>query len=271
MPDTAFSNLRLRLTRAIVPIVEECRSAIGIRRGVHAGGLYYKELTPERLQRALSKRGTGHKDYRVTFPDASKQIVRCSANRCYADLMGIEGHRRLARICALVRPGSRVLEIVGLPYATGYTSVAFARATGQSGAVVSLLTDSQGTSFARRRYVLPNLSIEPADPEQPLGSLIGEVDGAFDAVICLHGAAKPEALPALAIDLWRLVRPGGWLVIGVSRGEADALATAMDTLSRDHSAEAELISDSDEPGGTSDALLRKPAPPPRGTPPSNRR
>lgn len=271
MPHTALSNLRLRLTRAIVPMIEDCRAAIGIRRGVHAGGVYYKELTPERLQRALSKRGTGHKDYRVTFPDGSKQVVRCGVDRCYADLMGVEGHRRLARMCELVRPGSRVLEVVGLPYATGYTSAAIARATGRSGAVVSLLTDSQGTSFARRRYVLPNLSIEPANPEQPLGSLIGEVDGAFDAVLCLHGAAKPDALPALAIDLWRLVRPGGWLVIGVARGEADALATTMDTLSSNHGAEAELISDSDEPGGTSEALLRKPAPPPRGTPPNNRR
>lgn len=264
MPDTTLSTLRLRLTRAVVPIVEECRAAVGIRRGIRAGGVYYKELTPERLQRALSKRGTGHKDYRVTFPDGSKQVIRCSAMRCYADLMGVEGHRRLARICTFVRPGSRVLEIVGLPYATGFTSVALAAAVGRSGAVVSQLTDSQGAAFARLRYALPNLSIEPAAPEGPLDALVGEVDGAFDAVACLHGSARPDALPALATELWRLVRPGGWMVIGVARGEAEALAAAMDTLSREHGAETELISDADEPGGTSDALLRKPGAPTRG-------
>jgi hypothetical protein len=50
------------------------------------------------------------------------------------------------------------------------------------------------------------------------------------------------------------------MVIGVARGEADALARAMDLLAREHSAATELISDPDEPGGASDALLRKPAP-----------
>lgn len=286
MPENVFTTLRLRLTRTLVPIFEECRSALGIRRGIHAppdtsndrtaasnpaAAVYYKELTPERLMRALSKRGTGHKDYRVTFPDGSKQIIRCSAQRCYADLMGFEGHYRYTRLCALLRPGSRVLEIAGPPYATGYTSALLARSVGQSGAVVSLLGDAQGAQFAQKRYRLANLSIEshlaPGAPEtgDPMDALIGETDGAFDAIICIQPRVTAARLPGLAADLWRVLRPGGFMIIGVARGQADVLDAALTQLAQTLQADATLLSEergpdgtTDEPWDTSDALFRKP-------------
>lgn len=223
----ALAALRSRWLRALVPAIEAVRERAGLRRGVgvkDASGAniaYYKELAPERLVRALSRRGRGYKDYRVTFGDGSKLVVRCSREVCYADLMGPEGLHRYARRAEHVRPGSRVLDLAPRLMSSGYGGAYLAELVGGAGSVVCLLGDAQGAEFAGRRYQGLNLSLESvAEPGALELNLAGEVNGAFDAVFAL----EPEgmAVPSLVRELARVVRGGGVLVLGRS-GEAGRL------------------------------------------------
>lgn len=242
-----LGSARARARLLTARLTAEVRSWLGIRRGLRiaggsgpageaggavgggggggggheAAGLYYKELTSEPLARALSKKGSGKKDYRVTFAGGDKMIVRCSAERCYADVMGPEGLSRWTRLEPLLRPGSRVLEICGAPACTGYTSAWLARTVGESGAVLAVIADEQGAAFAARRYARPNLAFEAMD--RPLREVLsGETDNSFDAVVC----ALPEGPgidPQTAMaEAWRVVAPGGWIAL-LGRAPLDEL------------------------------------------------
>lgn len=223
----ALAALRSRWLRALVPAIEAVREWAGLRRGVSvrdasgANIVYYKELAPERLVRALSRRGRGYKDYRVTFGDGSKLVVRCSREVCYADVMGPEGLHRYARRAEHVRPGSRVLDLAPRQMSSGYGGAYLAELVGGAGSVVCLLGDACGAEFAGRRYHGLNLSLESvAEPGTLELNLGGEVNGAFDAVFAL----EPEgmAVPSLVRELARVVRVGGVVVLGRG-GEAGGL------------------------------------------------
>lgn len=225
-----FMQWRRRITVAIGNALENLRSALGIRRGVHVRGpdggtiVYYKELAPIRLHRALSRRGPGFKDYRATFARGPKLVVRCSPDVCLADLMGPEALYLYAQAAPHIRPGMRILEIAPRLMASGYGAAFLADLTGPSGAVVSLVSDRVLAEFAALRYRADNLSIEWLNADL-ISVLAGETDGSFDAVLALDpigaGPADPPE-PDVLIELWRVLRQGGVLVIGRT-GTDDAL------------------------------------------------
>lgn len=266
-------STRTRCSHQIALWIENARSSLGIRRGLHAGTCYYKELTSERLGRALAARrvtpdgvtGNGFKDYRVTFADGSKMIIRCTRDRCYADLMGDVGLHRYARIESILRPGSRILECCTAPMSTGYTAAWLAHMTGESGAVVSITPDEQGARFAARRYDAPNLSIEHIPPADDFGAaaiaqtLAGETTGAFHAIVHLGLPAEPLHRDPLMRELWRVLAPGGWLLVGIKLTD-DPSDDAVQSL-RQHMAAIGQVIDQSEPGkgaaAVLDVLLRK--------------
>lgn len=255
----AYVHGKLRRWRGTWLIcIDRTRASLGIRRGFHATGhrdVYFKELSPIGLTRALSKRGPGHKDYRVTFADGSKQIIRVSANRVYCDVQGAEGAQRYVRVAHLVRPGSRVLEVETRPLSTGYTADYLSRLVGPSGAVVALIADKEGAQFATNRHARPNLSLELLE-----GSLAdhtaGEIDGAFDAVFHLGATDADVGIHGTIEELWRLVIPGGWLLVGASHraGLSDnARQALLDWAS--HVGDVAVIQ-----GDPADVLVRRPMP-----------
>lgn len=244
--------------------VEQCRSAAGVRKGVTlgdwSGSAYYKELSSERLARALSPRGQGHKSYRVTFPDGSKLVIQCSRQRLYADLVGPEGLARYQRLANVLRPGMRVLEIAAPPMHTGYTTAWLTRAAapeGGPGGVVSINPDEQAVRFAGKRYALPNMSIEH-EALSPLNALIGETDGAFDVAVCVglpgDASARVERVDILK-EVWRVLAVGGWLLAGTGMGEHTENASAIRDDVRALPG-AQLV-EPDQPGPFADVLVHK--------------
>ncbi|MBY0313201.1 MAG: class I SAM-dependent methyltransferase [Phycisphaerales bacterium] len=238
-PTPSLPSAPARLLRLATLWFEQCRAAAGLRRGITlgdwSGSAYYKELSAERLARALSPRGRGHKDYRVTFPDSSKLVIQCSRERLYADLVGPEGLARYVVLKDVLRTGMRVLEIAAPPMHTGHTAAWLTRAValagsgaggdGESattgvGGVVSINPDEQAVRFAVKRYPLPNLSIE-YEPHSPADALVGETDGAFDAVVWLGLPTGPDhhaGRVAMLSECWRVLAQGGWLLAGTGSG-----------------------------------------------------
>jgi SAM-dependent methyltransferase len=263
---------RSRAARQIALWVEHARSSLGIRRGLHAEHAYFKELTAERLARALAARPSarGHKDYRVTFADGSKQIIRCTRDRCYADLMGREMLHRYARVAPILRPGARVLEIASPPMTTGYTGDWLARMVGHSGAVVSIIPDEQGARFAQRRYPLPNLSFEHLPPLTSIqDALNGETDHAFDAIIHLGLPAHHAQRDPLMRELWRVLAPNGWMLAGINI-TTDPNDEPMHSLRRHLESLGRIIEPAHTPAGpVLDILLRKQPPEMAPSPESN--
>jgi protein-L-isoaspartate O-methyltransferase len=197
---------------------DRVRSALGIRRGVQVEGVYYKELTAEPLARALAEGGTGHKDYRVTFPDGEKRVIRCSPTAVYADLMGPVGVERLGPVMAReggLKPGARVLEVDA---GTGYRALWLSFAVGPSGSVVALCTDKAHAEFAARRYQRGNISFETVGAF----ALSGETDGSFDAVVALELDPGAPGILDLVRELWRVQAGGGRMLLG-SRAGKEAL------------------------------------------------
>jgi protein-L-isoaspartate O-methyltransferase len=268
-----ISEVHSRAQRMGILWVEQARTALGIRRGVHAPdhSAYFKELSAERLARALSPRGQGLKHYRVTFADGGpKQYIRCARERCYADLMGAEHLSRLERIASIIRPGSRLLEIASAPMLTGYTADYLARMVGESGSVVTLIPDEEGARFAERRYARANLSIEhldgPACVEQ---ALAGETNNAFHAIVHLGIPDDPPARDALMRELLRVLAPGGWMLAGV-RLTNNPKDEAIQSLRAHLMSIGHTISDDAPNSQLMDVLLQKaphPTAPPAGPSP----
>lgn len=204
----------LPLARAGAIWLARVRRWLGIRRGVRAEGVYYKELASESLTRALSKKGAGFKDYRVTFADRRKMMIRCTPEHVFADLMGPVGIDRLEPLLGSVRPGGRVLEFDA---GTGYRAYWLSFVVGPAGGVVAIATRPDHAEFASLRYSRPNVAFETADGF----ALAGEVDGAFDAVVALTLPEDGEQRATLIGELWRLTAPGGVLLVGLG-ADADA-------------------------------------------------
>jgi len=183
------------------------RRLLGVRRGFEIDGVYYKELTSEPLRHALAKGGSGHKDFRVTFGDGSKQVIRCSHVSVFADVMGPIGLKRLDPLLRRVRPGSRVLEMGA---GTGYRALWLSFAVGPSGGVVALCELEEHAQFARKRYLRENIGFEVGE----LFSLAGETDGAFDAIVVFDLRTDDPDVPSLLEEFWRLLAPGGGLLLG---------------------------------------------------------
>lgn len=194
------------------------RRLLRLRTGIKIDGVYFKELSVIPLARALSSRGPGHKEYRVTFRDRSKQVIRATPDRHYADL---SGPVRLARYRAAhgrLRPGMRILDA---QCGTGYTSAWLAEQVGTYGAVVALDLDEESVEFAQRRYRLPNIAFEVREQS----SLDGETDESFDGIVWLAETWREDG--ELLSELWRVLKPGGWLLVGPapeSFAEADLAA-----------------------------------------------
>ena len=237
-----------RIARPVLLWWRQVRAALGIRRGVRVEDFYYKELTPESLQRALSKRGRGSKKYRVTFPDGAKLVVKCSSECIYADLMGPLGLQRYHRVAPQLRPGRRVLEAGS---STGYRAAWLAQMVGPSGAVVALEEDATMAEFAARRYALHNVSFEHASLE----ALIGETNGAFDAVLTLSPPAEEIRASEFVRELWRVLAPGGTLLVGADPTREPAARAAIDGLAATFNG---AVSTHGEPGEPREFILTKP-------------
>ena len=199
------------------------RHLLGLRQTFRIAGVRYRELTADSLRQAMSRSGRGHKDYEAVFPGGGSMLLRCTRDRVYADLAG----PRLLGIYALtdpmLRPGMRVLIPQG---GTGYAGAWAASRVAPSGAVVSLESDRESVEYAQKRYRLPNASFEFGGIE----ALAGETDGGFDAVIVVEALAQLDNEAAAARELWRLVRPGGWLVAAARRSAAESIAALGPSL-----------------------------------------
>lgn len=194
-----------RVGRQLWRMRHQVRKALGVTRSFTTDGVRFRELSPEPLGRALSRKGKGHKGFIVTFRDRARMKIRCTPNRAYADITGPVLLERYRTVEDSIHPGMRVLDF---GCGTGYTADWLARRVGPSGAVVALEPDSESIRFASRRYDPPNIAWESGSAD----ALAGETDGAFDAVLVVC-SIRDDNDPALLAELWRLVTPNGWMLV----------------------------------------------------------
>lgn len=211
---------RPRLPRQVSRWLQNARRAMGLLGSVTVDGVVFREFTPDPLPRALGRKGPGFKDYRVVFPDGAKMLIRATPRRIFADLAPTPRLERYARIEPLLIPGMRVLEF---GCSTGYGAVWLADRVGRSGAVVAIDDDDQAVAFAQRRYPRPNIAFEIRRSD----SLSGEIDGSFDAILAPRGITGESGDAADLAELWRLVAPGGWMLVGVSGSSGSAPGEAV--------------------------------------------
>lgn len=179
---------------------------LGLRRSFVVDGVRYTERSTEPLRRSLSRKGGGLKEYDAVFADGLKLRLHCTPARVYADLSGAALLPLYELVEDLLRPGMRVLE---LGCGTGYGAAWLLERVGPSGAVVALDRDRESVKYSQRRYPAANAAFEQGGIE----TLNGELGGGFDAVLALRGLESQPALDATLRELWRVVAPGGWLLI----------------------------------------------------------
>lgn len=208
-PARAAASLPEVTGRLIATAVWRTRRMLGLRRTVRAEGVKYTERTAEPLHRALSRHGQGVKEFDAEFAEGSRMRITCTRDRVYADLSRPSRLEAIEAAEAVVMPGMRVLVLEG---GTGWAGERVSRRVGPSGAVVSLDRDEESVKFAQRRYRLKNVAFEIGD----VNSVKGETDGAFDAAIAI-GAFTDADVRAPLEEIWRVVGPGGTLVLGMPR------------------------------------------------------
>jgi len=214
------------------------RHLLGLRRTIRAGPVRYRERTAEPLRHALSRKGSGAKEYDAHFSEGPPLRIHATARRIYADLAGPRLLSHFQSASEWLTPGMRVLLLEG---GTGYAAEWVADRVGPSGAVVSLDRDEESVVFARRRYHLPHVAYELGGLE----TLSGETDGAFDAVFAVDALDRTGDLPRVLGELWRVVGEDGWLLIAAptdggsvaARGEAERLGTILSGASQPGSRE----------------------------------
>jgi ubiquinone/menaquinone biosynthesis C-methylase UbiE len=126
--------------------------------------------------------------------------------------VGLAGRRR-SMFTALataggVRRGDRVLDV---GCGTGYFARVLSDAVGPQGQVVGIDASEQMIAFARRRARrLPTCGFEVA-----LAQDLGQPDGAFDVVVSslMMHHLPDEARPVALSEMYRVLRPGGRLLI----------------------------------------------------------
>lgn len=240
------------------------RAVFGVRERLVVGGVRYREITQEPLRRALSKRGSGYKDYAARFPAGRRMRIRLSTGRTYEDLCGAVLLDEYRRYEGLVRPGSRALAVRA---GTGYAAAWLADRVGPSGAVVSIDDDGESVRYARWRYPLPNVAFEQSAPGRIESELAGETDGGFDAVLAVNALHPRDDATALLRELWRVTAPGGWLGLvapGPGSGHVDPRdPMSPRVLSRRHLEdllrESELATEHDSLSWLSDGAGRQPS------------
>jgi len=166
----------------------------------------YRERSTEPLHRALSARGSGHKDYDVLFADQAPMRIRCTVQRLYADIVGPQVLAPYRLGDPIVRPGMRVLDV---RCGTGAGAAHLAARVGPSGAIVALDPDHESVRYARRRYRAANVSFEIGGVE----SLSGELDGSFDAIVAVDWVRPSTDAPRDLGALWRALAPGGPMLL----------------------------------------------------------
>lgn len=206
------------------------RRLLGLRASLVFQGVRYRECSTGSLRHALSKRGSGHKDYDVTFRNGSHMRIRCTRERAFADLVHPPTLPVLLRVERLLRPGMRALVY---PSGTGLGAAMIAGRVAPSGSVVAIEGDAQSVEFARNRYPIQNVSYECGG----IGELRGEVDGAFDAAVVVYPDDTGPAEGDLA-ELWRIIAPGGWLLCAHAAGGngVSGLNELMGRVCRDEAA-----------------------------------
>jgi len=194
------------------------RSLFGLHRRIVVDGVRYTERSAETLRRALTRRGSGRKDYDVVFPGGESMRIRVTPEREYADLVGAKLRPVYALVEPLIRPGMRVLDAAA---GTGYGAAWLAERIGPSGALVALDRDRESVRYAAARYRASNAAFECGW----LDALAGETDGSFDGVLCCDAIRAGDDPEKALRELWRLVGPGGWLLLAAPAAGNDTPRT----------------------------------------------
>lgn len=195
-------------------LLRTLQGIMGLHRRLIVDRVRYAEVTGEPLHRAISRKGSGFKEYMVTFADGSRMRIKATARREYADLSGPRALDLVRRISEAVLPGTRALVLRG---GTGWIAQWLAGRVGPSGAVVSLEPDDEAARFAARRYRLPNVAFERGGLE----ALGGETEGGFRAVLAIEALDLAADEISVLAELWRLVEPGGWMLVACAADAPD--------------------------------------------------
>lgn len=185
---------------------DRVRLLLGLRRTTIVASVRYTERSTEPLRRSLSRTGAGIKAYDAVFPDGERLRIHCTPNRVYADLFGPALLPRYRLVEDLLTPGMRVLDV---SCGTGYGAAWLVDRVGPSGAVVALDRDRESIRYAQRRYPAANAAFEVGGVE----TLYGELHGGFNAVLALQGVDDQPSVNNVLTEMWRVVAPGGWLLI----------------------------------------------------------
>jgi hypothetical protein len=125
--------------------------------------------------------------------------------------------------------------------------------------VVAIDADDQAVAFAQRRYPRPNIAFEIRRAD----SLSGETDGSFDAVFFPRGITGEGGDTADLAELWRLLSPGGWMLVGVSGAGGSSAGDAPPAAVETTEAILRQICTADNPPAPSASLASPPRDPGR--------
>jgi SAM-dependent methyltransferase len=173
--------------------------------------------------------GASPTEYDVEFPavphaSPASMRIRPTAQRVYADLAPSPRLGVLEFLRPPITPGQRVLD---LGCGSGEAARVLARLVGPTGGVVAIDADRESIRYARRRDALTNTSFEIGGHEL----LAGELDGAFDAALITVWPPEQRPEPDAVREAFRVIRPGGRLLVGVAleraRDDRDAVARAL--------------------------------------------
>ena len=187
---------------------------VGVRRRVVVDGARFTE----RGSRRDATTGERVVVWEARFPSAEPMLIHPTAARVYPDLVpgAASPVHRLVR--SRVRPGTRVLDAA---CGTGAGTAILMACVGPSGAVVALGDDEESVEFAQRRYPGEHVAFELGG----LDTLRGEVEGAFDAVVAPRPVLSGRDDEATLRELWRVVGPGGILLVELATGPRPSIET----------------------------------------------